>query len=133
MTDGVKPELGSLEHYGVLGMKWGRTRARGDAYDIRTARASVVGKNAKYQQQLRRAGKIKDQGERALALDAAKKVKAANLNDPDRVLAARLTRGEKLVSAILLTPLGAGVLIGSTSAYSRRIERKQEKGKYDES
>lgn len=126
----TRPELGSLEHYGVLGMKWGKHRAEGTGSDIRVARASVVGKHAKYKQQLRRAKQIKDKGQRAAAVAEAKKVKIANLNDPDRVLAARLTRGEKAISIVL----GYGIpAIAITSAHSRRIERKQEKGKYGDS
>jgi hypothetical protein len=125
----AKPELGSLEHYGVMGMKWGRHRAKADAYDIRTARASVAGKEAKYRQAVRKASKMRDTGEaRAAAMDKAKQMKVDLLKDPDRVIAARLTRGEKAVTILL----GVGIpAIAITSAHSRRIERKQEKGKYD--
>ena len=59
----------------------------------------------------------------------AKMVKDYN-NDPDRVLATRLTRGEKALVTVLTGPF-AVIPIGITSATSRGIERAQEKGRYD--
>lgn len=127
----ITPDGGTLEHYGVLGMKWGRSRARGDVHDIKAARLRVRGERATVENAKRKAVRVKDPAARANALAEANKVKVSALKNPDRVLAARLTRGEKIAVALLLTPVGASTLIGITSGTSRRIERKQETGKYD--
>jgi hypothetical protein len=118
----------ALAHFGVLGMKWGRTRARGDAFDIRAARSNVAASAQRVHQAQKKANRISNPKERAKAQKKAKELKVSHLNNPDRVLAARLTRGEKAVAILL----GVGTLgIGATSATSRRIERKQELGKYN--
>lgn len=116
-----------LAHYGVVGMKWGQ-RKKGNAYDIRQARASVEKTNRAYRDAKENA-KRTHRGNRAAAKIKAQELKIAALKNPDRVLAARLTRGEKAI-ALLFTPIGMSA-IAVTSAYSRRIEQKQETGAYD--
>lgn len=129
----TKPALdaATLEHYGVLGMKWGRTRARANSSQIRSARARVNLQSAKIGVQrdlVRTASTPQAKAQRKSELS---KTTTAFLKNPDRVTAVRLTRGEKVATALLFTPVTAATLIGTTSATSRRIERKQELGKYN--
>lgn len=123
----VKPSLDEFAHYGVLGMKWGKHRAKATPTEIRKARRNVRNQMEKLSDkkaEVKRTGK----GEKQLA-----KMKTDFLKNPDRVVAARLTRGEKAVIMILAGPAApiSIAAIGSTSAISRRIERKQETGAYN--
>jgi hypothetical protein len=119
----------ALAHFGVLGMKWGKTRAKGNARDIRTARRKLENKQNDIFNQHE---VIKSTKRGSADRTAAKKkqdemVKAYN-SDPNRVLAARMTRGEKAIAFILAGPF-AVIPIATSSATSRAIERKQEKAK----
>lgn len=120
----------AIAHYGVAGMKWGKTRAKANGYDIRAARTRVQGDKMTLDRAKSKAAKLKDPKERAKAQKDVGKLKAKVLNNPDRVIAARLTRGEKALVLILAPAFGEGLIAG-TSATSRRIERKQELGKYN--
>lgn len=126
-----KPTLeNALQHYGVLGMKWGVTRQRASGSGIRAARTNVARQKTavgKAELKIHTARTDKDRKE-AIKTHAALKMEM--LNNPNRVVAARLTRGEKAASFLLLTPIGATALIGATSAVSRRIEYKQDKNRY---
>lgn len=125
-----KPTLDELAHYGVLGMKWGKTRARATGSQIRAARRNL-GRQASDIADQRDKVKSKAKGSEARAKEQKKlsDMKTDFLNNPDRVIAARLTRGEKAVAVILLTPAGAAAAIGATSAASRAIERRQDMNK----
>lgn len=131
MIDQTKPPLNELAHYGVLGMKWGHTRARASGGEIRDARERVYQDTRQYKQAKAKASGTADPKKRAAAYRDLKKMDVKRLKNPDRVIANRLTRGEKAIAILFLTPVGASAVIGTTSAYSRRIERKQEKGLYD--
>lgn len=120
----------SLEHYGVLGMKWGRTRARANGTQIRAARRNVSRQASDVLDQKDRVkAKAKGSAERAKEQKKLDKMKQNFFDNPDRVIAARLTRGEKIALAILATPAGAAGAIAGTSAVSRAIEQRQENRK----
>lgn len=127
----VKPTLeDSIEHYGVLGMKWGKTRAKANGTQIRAARrrlGSQVNKIGDQRDKVK--AQVKGSDSRAKETQKLNKMKTDFLKNPDRVIAARLTRGEKAVAIILLTPAGAAAAIGATSGVSRAIERRQEMNK----
>jgi hypothetical protein len=137
MIDDEKPSLEELRHYGVLGMKWGKTRAQATGDEIRVARANVNKEAAKYNKaanDLVRTTKGRSP-ERAAGKEKLADMKIEFLKNPDRVTAARLTRGEKAILGVFaLTGVGAAVPLAGiavTSAHSRRIERKQETGAYN--
>lgn len=120
----------SLEHYGVLGMKWGRTRARANGTQIRAARRNVSRQASDVLDQKDKVkAKPKGSAERAKEQKKLDKMKQNFFDNPDRVIAARLTRGEKIALAILATPAGAAGAIAGTSAVSRAIEQRQENRK----
>jgi hypothetical protein len=123
-------ELGAdfLLHYGVMGMKWGKHRAKASAADIRGARARLAVQRHDFHTAKKAAKQIKDKGQRQAALDKVGHMKTDFLKNPDRVAAARLTRGEKVAATILFGGLAP---VAVTSMHSRRIEQKQDKGKYD--
>ena len=127
----VKPSLDELMHFGVLGMKWGHTRAKATGDQIRAARVATRKQVNKINTQRANfataaKGTPKRDNEK-VKLDVLEKIYKKN---PERVVATRMTRGEKIVGVLLGGPLGLAAIAGS-SAVSRRIERKQELGKYD--
>lgn len=119
----------TLAHYGVLGMKWGRTRARATAGEIREARSRVNAQRGKLLSKEVAAIKASPGQEKKKAVVDANRMRARYLKNPDRVTAARMTRGEKAVFA-LLVPGGLAAIAG-TSAASRRIEYKQDRKMYN--
>lgn len=132
--DEDKPSIDDVLHYGVLGMKWGKTRPKATGADIRNARVNL---NAKQGELFKAQNDLKAKKKAGTATkkdqDAVGKMTTDFLKNPDRAIAGRLTRGEKAVFAILAVPTGGTSLltIAGTSAISRRIERKQETGAYD--
>ena len=120
----------ALTHYGVVGVKWGHRKQAGGR-EIRRARSRLQGKLSELQEAGERVrDNPKGSKERAKAQTEFKKMQLDYLKNPDRVIAHRMTRGEKAAAIILLTPAGAAAAIGTSSAISRRIEQKQDTGKY---
>lgn len=127
-----------IAHYGVLGMKWGQTRTKGDRADILAARKRVGVQQRRFTAQKRVLRKAKKSGNEARINKHEKKLsdlKVDFLKNPDRVLATRLTKGEKAAALILTLPstgaVGGLAAIATSSAISRRIEQQQETGAYD--
>lgn len=126
-----KPTLeDALQHYGVAGMKWGVTRQVARGGQIRSARGRVHVQKIQLTEAKRNISSATTATAKANAEKKHADLKMALLTNPDRVIAARLTRGEKVASFLLLSPLGATALIGATSGVSRRIEYKQDKNQY---
>lgn len=128
-----KPSIDeALAHYGVMGMQWGKSsRAQGNGTDIRRARRAVGTAKDAYKDQAKvvsataKGSAARAKGEKELA-----KTKAAMLKNPDRVMAARLSKGEKVATWLLTGgTIGLGA-IAVTSVRSRRIEYKQKSNKY---
>lgn len=115
-----------LMHYGVMGMKWGKHRAKANAADIHAARSRVRSQSAKVKEAQ---GAAKANPTDKVTVKKAADLKAAFLKNPDRVTAARMTRGEKAVALVIFGVTGGiGVAaVAGTSARSRRIEYKQNK------
>lgn len=126
-----KPDIEDyLEHHGVKGMKWGHHKKVTTA-DIKAARGRLSRAGNKY-------GALEDKlsyGPDKTAsekksddkiLKQLSKMDAAFKDDPDRYVAARMTRGEKAATIILGGPVGL-VAVGAHSAFVRTAEKKQAK------
>jgi hypothetical protein len=131
-----KPSLEDLVHYGVLGMKWGHRKAA-TGKEIKAARQTLMARSKAYRKESKKLGNYAEGSpkRKALELKLAKQHQAY-LKDPARVIASRMTRGEKFGTALLTTPTPLGILasvgsVAATSAASRRIEFKQERGDYN--
>jgi hypothetical protein len=137
MIDDDKPSLEELRHFGVLGMKWGKNRVKASSDEIRVARANVFKQQTMLESHAKKVLRTTkgNTPERAAGKEKLAEMRMDFLKNPDRVIAARLTRGEKAVTAMFaLTGVGVVVpvaAIAGTSAHSRRIERKQDLGKFD--
>ena len=95
-----KPDLESvLSHYGVKGMQWGVRKAA-----IKTARKEVRAQK----KEIREVAKTK-----GVKSEEYGKLQAAYLRNPDRGVAATMTRGEQIASILLLGgPLGLVFNVG---------------------
>lgn len=133
----LKPSLDELVHHGVLGMKWGQRRTA-NATDIRRARNRLETKRANYRVQEDKVDTAeKGSAQRAKEVKKLRDMDLNYLKDPDRVIAVRMTRGEKAVAILLgLATVGTAspislASIAVSSAASRRIEKKQDERQYD--
>jgi hypothetical protein len=126
--------LEDLAHVGVLGMKWGH-RKKGTGTTIRAARRNVGHLRDTIDTQ-KNIVKSTEKGSKQHDVETKKlsNIKVDYLRNPDRVIAARMTRGEKaaalIFSSLTLTLPVALAGVAGTSARSRRIERKQDTGAY---
>lgn len=94
-----KPDLESaLSHYGVKGMQWGVRKAA-----IKTARKEVRAQK----KEIREVAKTK-----GVKSEEYGKLQAAYLRNPDRGVAATMTRGEQIAVVLLTGPAGLGVNAG---------------------
>lgn len=125
MLHDEKPELNAdtLEHFGVKGMRWG-VRNKKTAGQIRTARRNVAKARLDYNdaRDQYRAGTGKK--------TTVKNTRLAYLNHPDRATAARVTKGEVFIAALLISPAGAAGLAAGSQVRSRAIDANQRTGKY---
>jgi len=114
-------------------MKWGQ-RKTGTGLQIRVARIHTSAQKSAIRKSKRATKKETDPEKKAELAVTTGQLQTRYLKNPNRIIAARLTSGEKAVVALLgLTgagiPLATGVIAG-TSARSRRIEYKQENKRY---
>lgn len=135
-TAPAKPLLtpDELMHYGVLGMKWGQRR-KASGSEIIQARRRVQAKQDQIftNHEKARSSTTRGTADRRKA-DAKVDAQVDKLRaDPDRVIAARMTRGEKALALVLAAPtMGVSLAsIATSSAVSRRLEYKQDKGLYN--
>ena len=130
MKQQENPSPEELAHYGVLGMKWGHRKTATTA-DIHAARRRIATKQQEHHE-LQTVRSHTTPGSKARAkADRDLETFTKNFkNDPARVIAVRMTRGEKIITALLAGPVAA-IPIGATSALSRRIEKKQDDNAYN--
>lgn len=113
-----------LEHHGIKGMKWG-VRKHKTGGEIRTARRSVA--KSRFDLEDAKAAYRRGDAPRSAIAEA----KLAYLKNPDRATALRMTRGELVVSTILLTPFTTAGLAAGTQIRSRLVESRQKDQSYD--
>ena len=101
---------GSLAHYGVKGMKWGVRKER-----IKNARASVRSQKKAIRQ-------AKKEGHVQRMSDLQKKLR----NDPDRITAGYMTRGEQIVGTIVGSVLTSGIGLPGMLAGNYSFEKIQD-------
>jgi hypothetical protein len=124
-----------LEHYGVKGMKWGHRKATSG--EIHGARRRVEAGRKKVNAAEDKMATARTSKDAAAAKKNFDKVNKEFLNNPDRVTALRLTKGEKWSNAALIVLFpGAGAAAVGGFAVARgtsrnRIARRQASGHYN--
>lgn len=143
-----------IAHYGKKGMRWGVTndsdgggsgggtssaKAKPSSDAVKVARENLQRQQLDIKSAKRDARMTTGKGsvERALANDKVKEMKVDLLNNPDRVTALYLTKGEKIWMGAVAT---AGIAVGGPGAVAgnaagralqrRSIEKKQRTGAY---
>lgn len=129
--DDKKPSLEELSHQGVLGMKWGH-RKMATASQIIAARGKLNSQRKDLANQVDKVHDTTKKGTPARTKEVKKlqEMHTTFLKNPDRVVAARMTRGEKAAALVLGGPAGLAAILAS-SASSRRIEQKQDTGGFN--
>lgn len=149
--DDARKNLDVIEHHGVKGQKWGvirRGRSGGSGKAPKANRYNPTGATTaqilKARQKVTAAGnkmerdiaKIENHGRVSNTKAEVKKINEIEmkfLNNPDRVTAATLTKGEKATRAlfgnlpIIFNPSTEALGVGS----ARRIQKRQQKGTYN--
>lgn len=125
-----------LEHHGTKGMKWG---VRNKSSDSSFNKANPTSRDkataiyrARARSDTRHTTYVTSKGAER------KKAKLIYLNHPDRATALRMTRGEKIVVAVLagafaptvVVPAAAATSVGGQRLMRRHVERKQARGGY---
>lgn len=146
-----------LAHYGVKGMRWGKTTksdaggssAPASTYsrslakekvsndDIYDARLRVYTQSQAVRREIKDIKAQAKAGKTAVDKVAINEAKAALYNNPDRVTASRMTTGDKVVAGIIALSTGPGapvslaVNFGTRAAQTRSIAKAQDTGKYN--
>ena len=125
-----------LAHYGVKGMKWGvrrQTRRQANA-DFKKKFSTAEARRTEIMRARASVARDKANVDFAPTLAARKAANQVYLNNPDRATALRLTRGEKVVTAILAgavppatIPIAVGV--AARSQVRRNIQAQQARKK----
>jgi hypothetical protein len=124
-----KPDILTMIHSGVKGMKWGVRKKTSTSSEIKDARVRQAVRE-------RRLASATDQlnlvsaGSNAAAKKAAvKKFQQAHkdlLTSEDRVVAARMTKGDKWLQVFALGPLAA-VTIPALALHAKAVEKNVDK------
>lgn len=118
----AKPSLEELAHHGVKGMQWGVRKTRSTSAEIHTARARQTSRHETLRRLTKTAQTAKSPSVRAAAAKQQQKVTKDILTNEDRVVAARMTTGEKAAHLILLGPVSM-VTLTAAGDRARRTER----------
>lgn len=137
-----KPSLDELEHFGVKGMRWGVHRQttvvtgpngrpvgygknRPTKSDIKTARRNVTIQGRQLAKaRVKYAKAVVTQDHQSQAHQNLSKTKAAFLNNPDRITALKMTKGETALHAILFAT-GVGTVPVVTSVVAREVQGRR--------
>lgn len=131
----TKPSLEDLTHFGVKGMKWGVRKREANSAQIVAARRRLKADSKSYATRAKKLDTAKG-ADKAKLEASLRKQHQAYLKDPDRVIAARMTRGEKATSALFGLGSVSGLVvtagtIGGSAITSRVIAAKQAGGAYN--
>lgn len=117
-----KPSLEELAHHGVKGMKWGQHKKKYTTSEIATARIRQQSRAHELNNTAAKLNLASGKQADTLAKKYAKMADEFNKN-PDRAVAARMTRGEKAVLLLTGGPIGALVIAGNKAGV-KRIEKQ---------
>lgn len=116
-----KPSLDELAHHGVKGMRWGQHKSSGESStssssaphptsaDIHGARQRHNARIAALHEKSVRLSMAKTPVEKAAILKDIHAISKEGLSSGDHVLAGKVTKGEKIVSNVLVPVVGGRV------------------------